>query len=1058
MSQSVGTKIVVNGFQTSVEVFRFFRGTSWLSDSCVNEAIRSINKLSPRKFEVIDSITMEAPTDQVSEGIKLMLETSVTTGLLVVTKNHNGNHWIVMIFDFLNKRRVLFDSLQSRAAYGYMDKVCKEYFAPLLVGVYPTLIEEHFRGFLQKDMWSCGVYACEFVYHYVHGSLQSFLPHRTAAKEAARTEFLRLLYLHRIISDASIVPRDPDKEKTLVKEENVDNKKSKRHRKRKRPQMGDRNEPIDVNDTPSPSSSIKEEIKKEDVASDEDPPLRPAKAGRIKMDSPESPGSPRVSPESLKSPRVLPPPSPVEVTPITVTPFPVDTTGVKAGLSTIRNELIQFSCKNSKSGITLPLAAAYFVHHLDGSNKEHFVKIFKNTHHRVGDKFFLNQKIAEKRKAQSQQEQGSLKKHKSEVPSSPKISGGSTTRASGDKETEDSSGDKEIKDSTHDGRGIGESTRGDSTPDQGQSSSQASSSRSKDSTPDQGQSSSKASSSRSKDSGPSSSSSQSENSSGDSSGDSTDTDVEAAKRKAEQANYELLKETLKKFLQDQVKGVSARAVHFAMKPLSGSAKEIDAILAEIGERFKGKWFFKPPEGKASESRSEAENATNGESQTERESKLVSDESNSLRAKKDRIKSAITRILYENNEQHEGIKECRLACERDLGYHIKRDFFREVWEEWLAEEEAKQLAENGTSDSKPSPKSPLSDKQDDKSPTDNQKSVPGSSQDASRSSSTQDMWSLRKRKRVKQPTVQDYEAKLLPTPDHGVVENIKTIEVRNGVEYYQVIWEPVNKVRPSPSWLTRSQFEDFSYFEDQVDAIRKWLKSGLKKTRYYKIDPAAEQYLNLRKCIAADGDKGWCAFKAVGLAFELLTRRNPVNAYVIEAFQAEGVKRRNLQKMKQVTPDLLRDLEKLDLKKEDIIDDEAKSGTRWPEINRFIQHVCKMDGKIRVNEQELARNRYCRGGTGLDALRRCNLEDGVYLVAGFYHNMSAGHCVVLELVQGTVFVHDDDILGGVEILDWLHQLAYVRRVMLAPREKNSKKKKWKNKWKKKVQQPVPQQKE
>ena len=38
-------------------------------------------------------------------------------------------------------------------------------------------------------------------------------------------------------------------------------------------------------------------------------------------------------------------------------------------------------------------------------------------------------------------------------------------------------------------------------------------------------------------------------------------------------------------------------------------------------------------------------------------------------------------------------------------------------------------------------------------------------------------------------------------------------------------------------------------------------------------------------------------------------------------------------------------------------------------------------------------------------------------------------MVLEVDGGSVQVHEEDISGGVEHLDWLHQVSYIRRIKL-----------------------------
>jgi hypothetical protein len=157
-------------------------------------------------------------------------------------------------------------------------------------------------------------------------------------------------------------------------------------------------------------------------------------------------------------------------------------------------------------------------------------------------------------------------------------------------------------------------------------------------------------------------------------------------------------------------------------------------------------------------------------------------------------------------------------------------------------------------------------------------------------------------------------------------------------------------------------------------------------------------------IAADED-GWCTFRAVGVVLEKLIGRNPVTSSMIEDFQQEGLKRHPNR-------------------------EETKCGTRWPEVLAFIQRLCSKKGglNIKVDYKELARNRSC-GGAGVEAVKKCNLEYGVYLLAGHNLTQNAGHCVVLHIEEGMVWVHEHDVSGGIENLDWLHQVSYIRRFKL-----------------------------
>lgn len=170
---------------------------------------------------------------------------------------------------------------------------------------------------------------------------------------------------------------------------------------------------------------------------------------------------------------------------------------------------------------------------------------------------------------------------------------------------------------------------------------------------------------------------------------------------------------------------------------------------------------------------------------------------------------------------------------------------------------------------------------------------------------------------------------------------------------------------------------------------------------------ARNVLDFTRNAGADGEEGWCSFRAVGVAIELLTGKQVVTPEFIMAFQERGIKKNPKRT-------------------------EVKYGTRWPEVYAFIRDVCsrKVGFNIPYDQEELLKNRAGKhGGSGINALKRCNLEPGIYLVAGVDENRTMGHCVVLEVQDDRVFVWEEDALSGLEALDWLHQLSYVRRFKL-----------------------------
>jgi hypothetical protein len=265
------------------------------------------------------------------------------------------------------------------------------------------------------------------------------------------------------------------------------------------------------------------------------------------------------------------------------------------------------------------------------------------------------------------------------------------------------------------------------------------------------------------------------------------------------------------------------------------------------------------------------------------------------------------------------------------------------------------------------------------------------------------WEEKKYKRIKKPSVAQIEAKQLPK-GYGVIEDVVDFDDKRGTRCYLVRWEKVgNQPRDQDQWILKSHFYDFKHWAEKITLLERWKASGLDKATFFKTDPDAKAYREVRKRIAADGD-GWCSFRAVGVALDLLVHRQVVTTKFIEEFQAEGLK---------VNPDSV----------------EKQCGTRWPEVLSFTQRLCgKKNHNIKLDYDELRRNR-SKNGTGLSALQRMDLEPGIYLMAGYDLAFNAGHCVVLEVHEDKVIVHEEDAMGGVENLNWLHQLSYVRRFKL-----------------------------
>jgi hypothetical protein len=224
------------------------------------------------------------------------------------------------------------------------------------------------------------------------------------------------------------------------------------------------------------------------------------------------------------------------------------------------------------------------------------------------------------------------------------------------------------------------------------------------------------------------------------------------------------------------------------------------------------------------------------------------------------------------------------------------------------------------------------------------------------------------------------------------------------------WDPNLKQRPASSWIPKAAFVDFNSFNKNIEILKKWKKSKYAdKKQFFKNDPDGKAYLDLKKNHGADED-GWCSFRAAVIALEMVTRRHlDVLDSMIEEFQSTGLK---------LNPHR----------------DELKYGTKWSETRAFIMRLCgKKMFKIKLEFTVLAKNRN-QNGVGLDALARCKLEPGIYMLAGFDRGRDAGHCVVLEVHDDSVTVHEHDVDGGVENLDWLHEISYVRRFKLLEEDK------------------------
>jgi len=893
------SRIYVRAFEIEPRQLRFFRRKQWLSDTDVEQSLRYLASSGPRSFEIVNSINLAVPEAMtVQKYIAPSIANGRTIGLLVGIYNFRHYHWTCIVFDFKNNKRILFDPLQQRAVYSELAKICKSAFAPLLVGTYAGMREENFTDYKQQDGYNCGLYVLEFIRHYVSDKLDSLDSSSSSHEEYQNTQFLRVMYLSKIFSISTIPDESNTQTGAVIK---------KRRRRSRKPshKKGDLVEPITLESTTD--SDI----------------VKPKSKLIIESSSPSPPSSP--SPSPIMSPKPPPPPSPISisavsqpipVTPLSVDPYPI-VNEIQMSSASMSNEMIAFIKIHQDVGVTLPLVSAYFANHIDASNRKDFLDIFQSLTHQVGDKFFLKSVSSPlKRKAEDDGNNSSAKLKK--ITGTQKVHKTPQQLAPEDHVDQQINSPQQLTPAKEADAGVAIPVDNEETRKRKNPPSSENDSGSATKSPKKSSSSSPSSSSSSE--------------STDSS--ATDTDQETSARRQ-------LREKLTDVLKRSSTGMSLSVIQ---RKVTGSKKDIQAILPSIATEKNRKWFLK-----------------------------------------------VVRII--NTPVH-GNKV------------IDRDLF------------------------------------------------------------TKDIWTPKPKKRLKQKSVEEYESKMLPA-GYAVVEDIVDIEMKNKKPIYHVVFEAVNGVRPPGKPLRKKDFYDINKFRDKIECLVKWKKSGMTRSDYFTKHPAARPFLEVRKNISADGDKGWCSFRAVGVALELLTKRMVVSTKTIRDFRAQGAKIMKKHKREPLpataevsTEEITKVLESWGIKgnqpeeidkdtdKENSTDDDEdiKYGAKWPEVLYFTRMICskKVGHDIPLDFNELSKN-LSQGGKSIDALKKLNLGPGVYLVAGFYANMSCGHCVVLEVLDDRVFVHEDDMIGGPENLNWLHQLSYVRRVKLmdensVPEKKKSKKKK------------------
>ncbi|KAG7381307.1 hypothetical protein PHYPSEUDO_006234 [Phytophthora pseudosyringae] len=183
-------KMTIYGVPITASDLYDFSGTSWFSDACVD--IACISMMSPyyERTEWVSplmyGIDMESRRQQLAA--RHLFRNGIDKVVTVV--NYNGNHWCAIGFDMDNGTRVLFDPLQQRLGYAFLDKVYKDNFAPLLRGVYADMKEQHCTDVQQVDVHSCGVLIVEFARCFVAGL-------KMTEMSSEELEFCRYLYLRK---------------------------------------------------------------------------------------------------------------------------------------------------------------------------------------------------------------------------------------------------------------------------------------------------------------------------------------------------------------------------------------------------------------------------------------------------------------------------------------------------------------------------------------------------------------------------------------------------------------------------------------------------------------------------------------------------------------------------------------------------------------------------------------------------------------------------------------------------------------------------------------------
>jgi len=944
-------------FPVRLHHFASLSRRNWLSDRPIYYALVCIQEEYHHSFTLIDCIYHGVNKDDRKLQLAELFEDGREKGLIVSVLNFANLHWCCVIINFKTNELVLFDPLQMRAVYSFINKTVKTEYAPFMRGVYCNMKELQYTAFAQRDAYNCGIYVIEFIHHYMAGTLSAFQSEERDDLEEKRTGLRRLEYLSIILCRCTF----------------PENRKRRRRGKHRRSKsigsgIGNESEPVTLADS-----------------SEDDDVLIRKRAKRVKrLSDDDSDSTPPVSPVQppLSSVRGQPinsedesPPPPL-VTPLTVTKYPVDG-DKKMPWALLRNELVKFIHRYRHQQVTLQLVTSHFSNHLDEDNNQGFANLFETLTERVDDTY----QLINFPRTYTPTSREKVRDFLTFQVGFDHLTGAEKLRLQAEKFLRERVNRQlyakvlkeviqEVKDSksrteTIHGTDIGFAPSVPGRDDSSIPSAQTNVGVEQDAT--------------------------------------VDTDP-----RKDQAKPPKTPE-------------AAKTPQTSAKTPEKPAKTPKKLLKESSSVKKSKTAKTPHkptknEGELAKNPKEPSNDNDTDTDEDSERRLLRDNLIMLLESK----PGVTRAkIHASMRPYTKLSPLILDQELERVGEAKKQLFYLKPRPNRTKERAKDNVKTPPSPTSTSAKSAPS-----QSPKLNAASAIRLPQDAAQSSDLESLASderfVRRRKRLAQPSVASIEAKSIPE-EHTLIADVVNIRPRKGGRKgeleYEVRWEKTgDEKRNGTDWLTEAKFFDFKGFQksfkDQIKMLKTMNDAGMTRKEFFKVNPQAKAFKDLRKNIAADGD-GWCTFRGVGQALWELTGRGLVTDKMIEEFQERGLKH-NANRT------------------------ETKCGATWPEVLAFTRRLCskKVGVGINLDFQEFCKNRYKGKGATVAAVAALHLEPGIYLLSGFYFDRKVGHCVVLEVHDDLIRVHDDDVIGGVEILDWLHEITFVRRVKLLEPERST----------------------